>query len=86
MALTSQAVAIGGRANLSVACPAGELLVGGGELYDGTPSGAYVDEPASDFASWHVALTDQGLGGLGNAGIVIDSAVCVRIASASAGG
>jgi hypothetical protein len=84
IAVTSQAVAVGGSATLSVACPAGELLVRGGYRYDGLPSDAYVDEPASDFASWQVELADQGIAGeQGSAGTLTARAVCVQIASAN---
>jgi hypothetical protein len=87
IAVTAQAVAVGGRTTLSMACPAGVLLVGGGYRYDSLPSDAYVDAPASDFASWHVELADQGIaGGLGRAGTLTASAVCVRIASPSVSG
>jgi hypothetical protein len=81
----SQAVTIGASASLSVACPADELLVGGGYYYDGLPSDAYVDEPSSDFSSWQVELADQDAQGQGIAGTLTASAVCVRITSASAG-
>jgi hypothetical protein len=82
IASATQAVAVGGTATLSVAFPGGELLVGGGYSYDGTPSFAFTNAPSSDFASWQVQLTDQGIaGGLGFAGTLKASALCVRIAS-----
>jgi hypothetical protein len=86
IASTSRAVAVGDNATLSIACPADELLVGGGYYYDGLPSDAYVDEPSSDFASWRVALADLDAQGQGSAGTLTSSAVCVRIASPSASG
>jgi hypothetical protein len=82
IATATQSVAVGETATVSIACPIGELLVGGGYSYDGTPSFAFVDEPDSDFASWQVQLADQGIaGGLGFPGTLTASAVCVRIAS-----
>jgi hypothetical protein len=82
IATDTQAVAVGGTATVSIVCPAGGLLVGGGYRYDGTPSFAFVDAPVSDFASWQVQLADQGIaGGLGRPGTLAASAVCVRIAS-----
>jgi hypothetical protein len=86
MATATQAVTVGGRATLGIACPAGELLVGGGYRYDGSPATAYVNAPASDFASWQVALADQGIaGGAGFPGTLTARAVCLRTAPTGAG-
>jgi hypothetical protein len=86
IATATQAVAVGGRATLAIACPAGELLVGGGYRYDGAPSTAYVNEPASDFASWQVEILDQGIAGAaGYPGTLTANAVCVWTAPPSAG-
>jgi hypothetical protein len=84
IAESSQTVAVGGSATLSIACPTGEVLVGGGFRYYGLPSDASVDEPANDFASWQVTLADLNAEGQGSAGTLTASAVCVLIASASA--
>lgn len=80
IATTTQSVAVGGAAPVSIACPAGRLLVGGGYSYNGLPSFAFVDRPASDFASWQIQFQDQGLGGgPGEPGTLTASAACAQV-------
>ncbi len=79
-ATTTQPVAQGATGSATVACPAGQLQVGGGYGYSGTPSFAYTDAPTSGFAGWQIQLADQGIpGGPGGAGTLTASAVCMHI-------